>query len=171
MKNSYYLFQDWRANANNSKGKVILVLYRIAALSTKNKFLSILLIPYLLFYRIFVEWILGIGLPYKTKIGAGLKLFHGQALVINEGTIIGANCLLRHSTTVGNIIYRDGTVSQCPIIGDNVEVGANVCILGPISIGDHTIIAAGSIVIRNVPNNCMVAGNPAEIKRYINETI
>lgn len=69
-----YLFQDWNANSNNSKGQFVLVLFRLASLATRHKLIFILFVPYLIFYRVLVEWILGIELPYKAKIGKCLKL-------------------------------------------------------------------------------------------------
>ena len=50
-----------------------------------------------------------------------------------------------------------------PSIGDNVSLGANVNILGDITIGDNVVIGAGSVVVKDVPSNCVVAGNPAKI--------
>lgn len=55
-----------------------------------------------------------------------------------------------------------------PVIGDNVNIGSNSCIIGEISIGDNVIIGAGSIVIKDVPSNVVIAGNPARIIRYTN---
>ncbi len=162
-----YLFQDWKANSKNSKGQLVLLLYRVASLASRHKFIFILFIPYLILYRVLVEWFLGIELPYKVKIGKGLKLYHGQSLVVNKNTVIGNNCTIRHSTTIGNKTNLDGTDTKCPLIGDNVEIGANVCIIGDIIIGNNVKIGAGSVVVKNVPNNCIVVGNPAIIKRHI----
>jgi putative colanic acid biosynthesis acetyltransferase WcaB len=107
--------------------------------------------------------VLGIELPRKTTVGEGLSLYHGQALVVNKGTIIGNNCVLRNSTTIGHKKLADGTFSACPRIGNNVDIGANVCIIGDISIGDNVIIGAGSVVTKDVPADCVVVGNPARV--------
>ncbi|HAB26474.1 MAG TPA: serine acetyltransferase, partial [Xanthomarina gelatinilytica] len=50
-----------------------------------------------------------------------------------------------------------------PIIGNDVTVGANVVIIGNITIGDHVVIGAGSVVVKDVPSNCVIAGNPARV--------
>lgn len=50
-----------------------------------------------------------------------------------------------------------------PIIGNNVTLGASVTIIGEIHIGDNVIIGAGSVVVKDVPNNVVIAGNPAKI--------
>ncbi len=56
-----------------------------------------------------------------------------------------------------------------PIIGDNVSLGCNVTILGGIHIGNNVTVGAGSVVVKDVPDNCIVAGNPAKIIRFKNE--
>ncbi len=158
-----YLTQDWGKNKGYSKGKLLTLSFRIASCATKNKILKYLLLPYLMFYKFGVEWILGIEIPYNTKIGQGLVIFHGVGLIIHKNTIIGKNCILRHSTTLGN---KGVGANECPIVGNNVNVGSNVCILGNIKIGDNSIIGAGSIVVKDVPPNAVVAGNPARIVKY-----
>jgi putative colanic acid biosynthesis acetyltransferase WcaB len=157
------IFCDWKRNKKNIKGRLVLPAFRIAHLAANNKMLFIIFIPYLIFYRIVVEWILGIELPYKTLIGKGLSLYHGHALVVNDGTVIGEDCVLRHSTTIGNKLLSNGSFSQCPKIGNNVDIGSNVCIIGPIIIGNNVIIGAGSVVVKDVPPDSVVVGNPARI--------
>ena len=53
-----------------------------------------------------------------------------------------------------------------PIIGNTVNLGANVVIIGNIHIGDNVIVGAGSVVVKDIPDNCIVAGNPARIIRF-----
>ena len=158
-----YLFQDWRANRKNTKAQLVLFAFRLAHIGSNNILLFVIWIPYLIFYRLLVEWFLGIEIPFRLKLGTKTTLAHGQALVINKDSIIGSNCVLRHSTTIGNKINADGTFSKCPVIGNNVDIGAQVCILGPIQIGDNVKIGAGSIVVKDIPSDCVVAGNPAAI--------
>jgi putative colanic acid biosynthesis acetyltransferase WcaB len=145
----------------------VTIAFRIAGIPKNNKILFIVFLPYLVFYRFFVEWFLGIELPWKTRIGCGLIVYHGQALVVNDGTIIGANCTLRHSVTIGNKQVGD-SYSACPILGNNVDVGAHVCIIGPIKIGNNVQIGAGSVVVKDIPDNCIVVGNPARVVRSFN---
>lgn len=140
-----------------------MTLFRIAHLATYNRLLFLIMIPYLIIYRVFVEWILGIELPYKLAIGKGLALHHGQSLVVNDRTIIGENCRIRHNTTIGNKQNHDGSYSGCPVIGNNVDIGANVCIIGEISIGNNVKIGAGSVVVKSIPPNSIVVGNPARV--------
>jgi putative colanic acid biosynthesis acetyltransferase WcaB len=157
------IFCDWNINKNNIKGQIVTLMYRIAQIGSKNKIFFIILLPYLIVYRIIIEWLLGIEIPYKTKIGNNLIIYHGQSIVINDGTVIGNNCTLRHCTTIGNKQLKDLTYSKSPIIGNNVNIGSNVCIIGDIIIGDNVKIGAGSVVINDVPENSVVVGNPAKI--------
>src|SRR5471030_1376122 len=97
-----YLFQDWRANRQNFKAQSVLFSFRLLQAFNKYTITKIIFFPYFMLYRFWVEWIMGIELPRKLTIGKSLSLYHGQALVINKGTVIGANCVLRNSTTIGH---------------------------------------------------------------------
>jgi len=158
-----YLFQDWQANRQNFKGQLVLFLFRLAQLVNRSVITKIIFYPYLLWYRYVVDWVWNIELPRKLTAGKGLSLFHGHALVINQGVVIGENCVLRNSTTIGHKKLADGSFSACPRIGNNVDIGANVCIIGDITVGDNVIIGAGTVVTKNIPADCVVVGNPARI--------
>ena len=160
------LFCDWAANRGNIKGQVVMVCFRLAAECRRLPSpLWWLTIPYLVWYELTIMWALGIELRYKCDIGPGLALFHGHATVVNEGTQIGAGCVLRQNTTIGSKTLRDGTTSASPIIGDRVDIGANVVIIGPVRIGAGAVIGAGSVVVKDVPPGAVVAGNPARVLR------
>jgi len=152
------IFQDWSANKNNIKGRLVMVLFRLAVVIRQSKVLLVPFFLYLVFYRFFVEWVLGIEIPWNVKIGSALKLYHGQGTVINPGTVIGDNCTIRQNTTIGN---KNNGAS--PVIGNYVDIGANVCIIGEIEIGNNVVIGAGSVVVKNIPANCVVVGNPARM--------
>jgi putative colanic acid biosynthesis acetyltransferase WcaB len=158
-----YLFQDWQSNRRNFKGQLVLFMFRLASLINRSMIAKVLFYPYLLWYRYVVEWVWGIELPRKTVIGKGLSLYHGQALVVNQGVIFGDNCTLRNSTTIGHKKQADGSFSRCPRIGSGVDIGANVVIIGDIEIGDNVIIGAGTVVTKSIPANSVVVGNPARI--------
>jgi putative colanic acid biosynthesis acetyltransferase WcaB len=163
---------DWEANRGNPKGQIIMAMFRAAqVVRALPEPWWLLGAPYLALYRVLVEWVLGVELRYRTQVGPRLRIFHGQALVVHEGTVIGADCTLRQSTTIGNKTLADGSGSACPVIGDRVDVGANAVILGAIRIGDGAVIGAGSVVVRDVPPGAVVAGNPArELQRRSGET-
>jgi putative colanic acid biosynthesis acetyltransferase WcaB len=155
-----FIFQDWQVNKGNAKGRIILVLFRVANFCATRKIYYYLGFIYLLFYKLWVELIFSIEIPWNVKIGKNLRLYHGQALVMTNKVVIGENCTLRQSTTIGNKQSGDGSFSSSPVIGNYVDVGANVCIIGPITIGDHVLIGAGSVVVKDVDANCTVTGNP-----------
>jgi hypothetical protein len=77
---------------------------------------------------------------------------------------LGANCLIRQLTTFG--VKSKHLHDERPWVGRNVDFGANVTCIGNIHIGDNAIIAAGSVVVKDVPANAIVAGNPAKVIKY-----
>jgi putative colanic acid biosynthesis acetyltransferase WcaB len=162
-----YIFQDWQVNADcSAKTRLSLALFRsaqiIGRLPTPFKIFSKI---YCNFYILIVEWILGIELPWDLQVGKRLKLLHGVGLVVNHYSTIGDNCILRHNTTIGNKKLADGSYSACPKIGNNVDIGSNVVIIGAVTIGNNAVIGAGSVVVKDVPENAVVVGNPAKVIR------
>ena len=109
-------------------------------------------------YR-FIGYIIGVDIPWKTKIGKGFRISHPMGIVIHENTIIGENCWIRQNTTIG----IDLRTKDAPIIGDNVNIGANTCIIGNVKIGDNSIIGAGSVVVKSIPENSFAVGNPCKV--------
>lgn len=157
----YGLFQDVGANKGNPKGMLVMAWFRTMHALRRNDLTFLLGLPLFLLYRLVVEWVLGIELPWKTRIGPGFRLDHGQALVVNDGTVFGAGCTVRNSVTIGNKRNKDGSYSRAPLIGDRVDIGANAVIIGPIRIGDDVAVGAGAVVVKDVPAGHVAVGNPA----------
>jgi len=157
--------KDYYRNKNNPKGFLVVFLFRLAhALRcSKYKIVFYISIPYLIFYRVFVEWLLCIELPFKTIVGAGLVIHHGAGLVVHSNCVIGENVTLRQGVTIGIKNIGNFSDDQAPVIGNDVNIGANSIILGPIIIGDSVIIGAGSVVLKSVLASRVVAGNPARV--------
>ena len=86
---------------------------------------------------------------------------------IGNGVVISTGTMIRDSDN-HEIVYKDYEMSKPIVIGDHVWIGMGVIILKGVKIGDGSIIAAGAVVNKDVPTNCMVAGVPAKIiKRNI----
>ena len=95
MSNPFsFIFQDWTANERNGKGRLVLAMFRMAQwLTDLPQPVRWLAAPYFVFYRVLVEWVLGIELRRTTRVGSGLALYHGQGLVVNDHTVIGSTTL------------------------------------------------------------------------------
>ncbi len=98
------------------------------------------------------------------KIGRGLMIDHAHAIVIGETSEVGDNVSLLHSVTLGGTGKDEG--DRHPKVGRGVLIGAGASILGNIKIGDCSRVAAGSVVLHDVPPNRTVAGVPAKIIGY-----
>jgi serine O-acetyltransferase len=119
---------------------------------------SVLRMPYQLLGGL-SQALTGIELLPATRVGPGLRIHHGGNIVINPDVRIGANCLLRHGVTLGNL--SEGSPS--PVIGDDVEFGAYAQVLGPVRVGDGARIGALSLVLQDVPAGATAVGIPARI--------
>ena len=109
-------------------------------------------------YRV-IETVTGITMDKSTQIGPGLRIHHFGGIVIHPGVIIGKNCTLRHGVTIGE--RRTG--AGVPRLGDDVEVGANAMILGPIEVADEARIGAGALVLESVPRGGVAVAPRATI--------
>jgi putative colanic acid biosynthesis acetyltransferase WcaB len=96
MASVWNIFQDLKANKGNPKGMLVMSMFRTAHLLRRSTISFILFLPYFIFYRIMVEWFLCIELPWKTRIGPGFRVDHGQALIVNDHTVFGAGCTVRN---------------------------------------------------------------------------
>ena len=103
----------------------------------------------------------GIEIHPGATIGKGLFIDHGDGVVIGETTVIGDNVTLYQGVTLGGTGKETG--KRHPTIGSGVTIGAGAKVLGPITIGDGSKVGAGSIVLKDVPPNCTVVGNPGRI--------
>ena len=105
----------------------------------------------------------GIEIHPGAKIGRRLVIDHGSGIVIGETAEIGDDCLLYHGVTLGGTGKDQG--KRHPTLGNNVLVGNGARILGPFKVGDNARIAAGSVVLSEVPPDSTAVGVPAQIVR------
>lgn len=104
----------------------------------------------------------GIEIHPGARIKPGLFIDHGMGIVIGETTVIGKGCVLFHGITLGGTGKHTG--KRHPTLGNNVYIGAQTTILGPITIGNNVQIGAETVIInKNVPANCTVVGVPGGI--------
>lgn len=94
-------------------------------------------------------------------IGGGIMIDHGHAIVVGETARIGDNVSLLHGVTLGGTGKEGG--DRHPNIGNSVMIGAGAKVLGNITVGDCCRIAAGSVVLKDVPHSTTVAGVPAKV--------
>lgn len=110
---------------------------------------------------------------FGNQIGHGCNIMTGVVVtndvIIGTGTLINLNCTIGHDTVIGDFVELCPGVSvsgKCNI-GSFSFIGTNATILPKINIGKNVIVAAGSVVTKDVPDNCMVAGIPAIIKKNL----
>jgi len=111
----------------------------------------------------FIRAFTGIEIHPGAKIGRRCFIDHGMGVVIGETSEIGDDVLLYQSVTLGGTGKERG--KRHPTIGNNVVIGTGAKILGDITIGSHTKIGAGSVVIHSVPDNSTVVGVPGRVVR------
>ena len=103
----------------------------------------------------------GIEIHPGAVIGRGLFIDHGMGVVIGETAVIGDNCTIYQGATLGGTGTEKG--KRHPTLGNNVMVGCGAKILGPFTVGDNSKIAAGAVVLSEVPPNSTCVGVPARI--------
>jgi serine O-acetyltransferase len=107
------------------------------------------------------RWLTGIEIHPGARIGRRLFIDHGMGVVIGETSIIGDDVTLYQGVTLGGTGKEHG--KRHPTLEDNVVVGGGAKILGNIIVGKNCRIGAGSVVLRNVPENSTVVGVPGHI--------
>lgn len=152
---------DLAANRGNPKGQVVVVAFRLAAATRAGGRRPIWALPVLCAYRLIVDWMLGVELPPSVEAGPGLRVWHGNGLVVHSNVRLGSDVTLRHNTTLGARGEDDD--APAPVLGDRVNVGAGAIVLGDLKVGDDAVIGAGAVVVHDVPVGATVVGNPARV--------
>jgi len=115
------------------------------------------------------RWLTGVEIHPGAIIGTGFFIDHGMGVVIGETTEIGDFVTLFQGVTLGGTGKERG--KRHPTLGNHVVVGAGAKVLGGIRIGDNVKVGANAVVLRSVPANSTVVGNPGRIVKYDGERL
>lgn len=113
------------------------------------------------FFQMRVSEVFGVDIHPGARIGKGIMIDHAHSIVIGETAVVGDNVSMLHSVTLGGTGKEEE--DRHPKIGDGVLIGAGAKVLGNIRVGNCSRIAAGSVVLHDVPPCKTVAGVPARI--------
>ncbi|GGX47845.1 serine O-acetyltransferase [Tateyamaria omphalii] len=113
------------------------------------------------FFQMRVSEIFGVDIHPAAHIGKGIMIDHAHSIVIGETAVVGDNVSMLHSVTLGGTGKEEE--DRHPKIGNGVLIGAGAKVLGNIHVGNCSRIAAGSVVLEEVPPCKTVAGIPARI--------
>lgn len=138
---------------------------------------GIVFLPFFLLSKCFLRRYMfkfGIQISYNAKIGPGFYIGHFSGIVVNWRTVIGENCNISQGVTIGQINSDNGI--EVPTIGNNVYIAPGVKIIGGVKIGNNVAIGANAVVTKDIPDNGVAVGIPAEVislngsGNYINRT-
>ena len=113
------------------------------------------------FFQMRISEIFGVDIHPNAEIGKGIMIDHAHSIVIGETAVVGDNVSMLHSVTLGGTGKEEE--DRHPKIGDGVLIGAGAKVLGNIKVGYCSRIAAGSVVLAEVPPCKTVAGVPSKI--------
>ena len=111
----------------------------------------------------------GVEIHPAATIGRRFFIDHGTGVVIGETTVIGDDVTVYQGVTLGGTGKDVG--KRHPTIGNHVMIGAGAKVLGPFTVGDNSQIAAGAVVLKEIPPNCTAVGVPAQIIRQNGERV
>ena len=136
--------------------RVVVIIYLLAF---KLYQLHIPIVPEVI-NRIFVRLLFSCYIGLGARLGVNVRLgYGGLGVVIHKKVVIGNNVVIGAGVTLGGTPRKHGV----PVICDNCTIYNGAQIVGPVTIGSNSIIGANSVVLENVPDNCIVAGVPAKI--------
>jgi serine O-acetyltransferase len=129
----------------------------------RMKWPKIIRLPLSILYRMlykFVEWTCGISLPYTTKLGRRVRIWHHSGIILSARSI-GDDVHIRQNTTMG--VARTEHNFELPIIEDRVDMGVGAVILGGITVGRDSVIGANAVVLKDIPPYSVAVGVPAKV--------
>ena len=113
-------------------------------------------------FNVLLRVIYHCDVPRHTQIiGKGVRFGHnGAGVVIHPNTVIEENVFIQHHVTCGVRFEGDG----CPVIRKNCSIGAYAIILGPVEIGENSVIGAGAIVTHDIPSNTIYCNKIIDVQ-------
>ncbi|MEH2620604.1 serine O-acetyltransferase [Bradyrhizobium sp. AZCC 1620] len=168
-RHTFAMFENIRADFNahgrdaGAQGFWVMVIYRFGRWrygvrpALLRKLCSFI---YKVLYKI-IQIVTGIELPCEATVGRNFVIDHFGGIIVSGYARFGDNCRIRNGVVVG---LRRVEEPVAPIIGNNVDIGAGAKVLGPIRVGDNSIIGANAVVIEDVPENSIAIGVPAIVK-------
>jgi serine O-acetyltransferase len=117
----------------------------------------------------FSRFMTGIEIHPGATIGERLFIDHGMGIVIGETCEIGDDVVIYQGVTLGGTGKEKG--KRHPTIGNNVVIGSGAKVLGSFRVGDNSNIGSNAVVLREVPDNCTVVGNPGRVVRRNGERV
>jgi serine O-acetyltransferase len=125
---------------------------------------KVLRAPFTILYNFMykmVEWTCGISLPYTVRLGRRVRIWHHSGMILHARSI-GDDVHIRHNTTFG--VAHRGRNRAIPIIGDRVDMGCGVSVLGDVRVGHDSVIGAHALVLSDVPPWSLAVGVPARVR-------
>jgi len=136
--------------------KIVVYIYYFALYLHKMK---IPILPQLI-NIVFVRLLFGCQISLGAELGKGTVLgYGGLGIVIHDRAVLGKNVMVGAGVTIGGT----SKIYEVPVIGDNTMIAPGAKILGPVKIGKNCVIGANAVVLKDVPDNCVVGGIPAKI--------
>ncbi|MCM0621492.1 serine acetyltransferase [Nocardioides bruguierae] len=154
-----WVLRDWAVNAGYPDSRACLAVFRFSQFAAARWGRPGRVVA--LVCQALNALALGVELPAVCPVGPRLRLFHPHTVIVNPGVRLGADCVLRHGVTLGNVVDADGHERGNPVLGDRVELGATCAVLGPVHVGEGARVGALSVVTRDVAPGVVVVGSPA----------
>jgi len=170
--NNFYFWEDLKKATGGRSINIIplmlqwstygLLMYRIEnflflLFGRRYKYLRILFLPVITT----IQGLSNIAISYKTNIGPGLSISHANmGLEIGSDIVIGSNFSCVGGNVIGRNLERPAGGYK---IGDNVSLGANAVVIGPVTIGDNVTIGAMACVVSSIDSKSIVGGVPAKV--------
>lgn len=142
--------------SNNSTFRFVFLIRLVRRLWHSNQKIKAAILRKCIFHLYHTE------ISFDAMIGPGIQIPHPQGIIIGGHTRIGYYTHIGQQVTIGgNVGKKNDKGREFPIIGDYVRIMPGSVVVGPVSVGNHSIIGANSVVVHDVPPNTVVSGIPA----------